>query len=101
MSYFGRDTNEPHALEVLRWNETTRTHECHIVGDKSTRFVLVDLFVDGKFPDLEYADLIGKIVSVDYVHGFIWIASNPRISGQISEEGEGPTLNHNQQGTGP
>lgn len=75
---YGNDiAPRPHTLVVKAYNTELRVHECSF---GCGRTVLVDLFVNGDFPEeVQPADLIGKIVKVGYTHGWVWLAHRARL----------------------
>lgn len=79
MSSYDSDISRgPHRLTVKRWHDQFNCHECNVEGSPQT--VFIDLFVDGKMPDnIGSDDLVGETVEVAYSHGFVWLASEPRI----------------------
>lgn len=93
-SYDSDISRGPHRLTVKRWHDQFNCHECKLEG--STRTVFIDLFVDGKMPDsIGPDDLVGETVEVAYSHGFIWLASEPRIvTDEPPECPSSPTSRH-------
>jgi len=77
VSYGDHTSRSAHRLKVVRYNETFRCHECLTeVGQP----VLVDVFIDGSIPKTwNDQNIVGQTVEVAYTHGFVWIASEPRI----------------------
>ncbi|ALJ98269.1 hypothetical protein BiPBO1_55 [Brucella phage BiPBO1] len=77
VSYSEETSKHSHRLRVVRYNETFRCHEC--VTDEGQN-VLVDVFIDGTLPKTwNDQNIIGQTVEVAYTHGFVWLASEPRI----------------------
>jgi len=77
ISYSEQTSKHKHTLRVVRYNETFKCHEC---VTKEGQSVLVDVFIDGSLPkDWDEQNIIGMNVEVAYTHGFVWIASEPRI----------------------
>lgn len=77
VSYGDQISRTAHRLKVDRYNETFRCHEC-LTEDGQP--VLVDVFIDGSIPKTwNEQNIVGQIVEVAYTHGFVWIASEPRI----------------------
>jgi hypothetical protein len=81
MNYGDDIAPRPHRLFVKSFNEGFQAHECR-TDDGQTAFV--DLFINGDFPrSVTAQDLIGKTVEVDYTHGFLWLASNVRLTEEM------------------
>ena len=77
ISYSEHTSKHRHFLRVVRYNETFKCHEC-ITNEGQN--VLVDVFIDGTLPKTwDDQNIIGQTVEVAYTHGFVWIASEPRI----------------------
>lgn len=76
-SYSNATSKNSHRLQVVRYNKTYRCHEC--ITNEGQQ-VLVDVFIDGTLPKTwDDQNIIGQTVEVAYTHGFIWLASEPRI----------------------
>lgn len=77
VSYSDHTSRSAHRLNVVRYNETFRCHEC-LTEDGQP--VLVDVFIDGAIPKTwNEQNIVGQTIEVAYTHGFVWIASEPRI----------------------
>lgn len=76
----------PHLLLVKSYHDNLRAHECEATDGNTKRKIFVDLFVDGNLPrDLDPKALIGKTVSVEYTHGYLWIAETVNV---LPDDGE-------------
>lgn len=76
MTYGDDISHSPHRLKVVGYDKQYQAHRCEINGIR----VFVDILIDGTIPEhIEANDIIGKEIDVDYTHGYIWIAQNPRL----------------------
>ena len=79
--YKGYDTEIApfgHKLNVIGYDSEYECHYCTVVG--TPQHVSVDLLVSGCFDsETDPYSLIGKTVSVDYTHGFLFLAEGVKV----------------------
>lgn len=85
MSYDDDTAPGPHRLKVIGYNEAFMAHTCEING----RQVFVDVLIGGTIPGVTPEDLIGKHIDVNYTHGYVFIASGPRVVADTLSEAKG------------
>jgi hypothetical protein len=73
--------NMRHYFKVIRYSER---HLCHVCKDATGRH-LIDLMVDGGFPDTDPVQLVGKVISVSYTHPFISSGVDVKVEDDIHD----------------